>query len=137
MADEDATRNRRDNKVKFRQYKTEGTYQDTPLYLVPHITLTLGEKVDKTQRCERVLKYLEEKGAVTFNEKRNSTLQPTLIVGAGAVPDMDELLRRGLFDLRHHAAAKGTREENKWKRQNLLTYELNRVSKKMLQKRNP
>ena len=87
--------------------------------------------VEKAVQVERVRRYLVERGPVTFNEKKVSTATPTLIVGAGAVPDFAALLRKGWFDLRHHAADKGSKEERSAKRAASVTYELNRVSAKM------
>ena len=87
--------------------------------------------VDKPKQVERVRRYLVERGPVTFNEKKVPTTTPTLIVGAGAVPDFAALLSEGLFDLRHHAADKGSKEERKLKRGTSVTYKLNRVSAKM------
>ena len=55
-------------------------------------------------------------------------------MGAGAVPDFAALLGESLgkgFDLRHHAADKGSKEERSAKRSAGVTYELNSVSAKM------
>lgn len=87
--------------------------------------------VEKAVQVERVRRHLIDVGPVTFNEKKVSTATPTLICGAGAVPDFVALLDNGQMDLRHHAADKGTKEEKKLKRMNCVTYELNRVSAKM------
>ena len=68
-----------------------------------------------------------------FNKLKLPTATPSLLVGAGAVPDFDRHLTSGRFDLRHYADDKGTKQEKKEKRliKNQVKYDLNRVSGKM------
>ena len=133
MADDVATRAHKDNKSILKKWKKVGKYQDVPLHCVPgRMRMVVTEPaVSKAEQVERVRSYLVERGPVTFNEKKTSTATPTLIVGAGAVPDFAALLTKGWFDFRHHAADKGSKEERSAKRKASVTYELNRVSAKM------